>query len=486
MIGNLSILYFFSITISPPFKITPDTAYGAHSGICIDSIGKVWVFWECWGTQGNEYIFCNYFENEKWSEPINFFPEYTEVYDWDGPIVDKYNKIWFWGGDARDIFGRYIDENGLSELIYVPDFPSCDFWHKVAPDLKGNIWVAWTTDWYGSYPIFTAYYDGEKWSTPLLVTRLMKEIACGTHALFCDKEGRMWILYENILYARERDYDTCALSLRRFENDRWGDAYVFARDVFIPPETLYLGISNIIQTKTEYVISYYDGIKDLSYPVRHPKKLRIYTLNFLNLTNLYLTKIWEEDSSSSTIPPYLFTDKENRIWVVYSPYKKEKRNNNIYLQFFDNKWNGPYKFEIGNCFLSMAGNQFVYDHFRERVWFTYIVKDTITKKRQVYVRFIELNDIPLKSKLEFYIFPSIITNKNVNMLSLAGVKEEIFDISIFDISGRKVRNLYKNLKGFSNYYRLYWIPDRFPAGNYYIYLKTKNKDKIFKKIILIK
>lgn len=486
MVCNLLVLCIFYMTLSPPFKITPDTVSGWALGICIDSLGKIWVFWE-WEDTSLDCIFCNYYENGKWSEAIDFFPEHMYMHSWSGPVADKNNKIWLFSGDGGDIWGRYIDENGLGGLIYVPDFPSCDFWYMVTSDLKGNIWVAWTTDWYGSYPIFTSYYDGEKWSTPLRVTKLMKETSCATHTLFCDREGTMWILYENTIYTWEKDSDTCAISIRKFEGDTWSSPYVFARNIFRLPINLYLGWSGITQTKSEYVISYYEGMNN-------PQKLRIYTLNFSTLPFFYSTKIWEEDGSSYTFPPYLFTDKENRIWVVYSPEKRNIPYRKIYLRYFDNKWSEPYKFEIERSLLggAIGPPPFIYDRFRERVWFTYSVEDTISKngkeyiRYQVYVRYIDLGDIPLKSETEFYIFPSIITNRNVTMFSFAGIKEEISEISILDISGRKIRNLYKNLKSSANYHRVYWVPEHFPAGNYYIYLRTKDKKKIFKKLILIR
>jgi len=470
---NLMLIIFsslFSIEISPPIEVSPDSIWAIWSWICVDSIGKIYVFWE-----QMDGIYFRYFEDDISSPPQKFFNEKPD--EETGPVVDKYNRIWFFAKpDVVNIYGRYIYENELSPIIYVPVFPSCNIAPQIESDAKGNLWVAWTTHFWSHEPIFTRYYNGLKWSDTFSVCYLdsIKEIGSYTHRLFKDREGNMWILYETDLYD-EKNPDTVihSILLRKFENGKWGRHYIVNKENAT-------NFGNITHTKSEYMVVFPRRVTIQWWPGLF--KFELYALNFLDFSTTYLQKIWEEDSTPvAGVRSSLHVDEENRVWFL-SPllHPLPQGSHGLHLQLFDGKWSKPEIIELSDSSSKFYYCGSAYDRFRKRIWFTYNLMN------KIYLRYIDISNVPATCDFTFLFFPNIIRNKNTTMISFMGVNEkDIVNIYVYDITGRKIKEIIRNLNNLPNFYRFYWTPDKFSSGNYFICIDTKKK-KSFLKIILIK
>ena len=456
--------YLFSIEVSPPIEVTPDSLSAINCRMCIDSTGKVYVFWEQRGG-----LFFRYFENNTASPPQKFL-DATPGGRMSDPVVDKHNRIWFFIEDHGVIYGRYIYGDELSPIIYVPTFPSCNHWPQITCDREGNLWIAWTTCLWGHQPIFTRYYNGYEWSDTFSVCDLNKEVGSWTHHLFTDREGNIWILYETTLYEKEDTLD--AILLRKFENGNWKKCYIVNKG--------NTGSwSDITHTKSEYIVVFPRRIR-IKEEWPWLWKFELYALNFLDFSTTYLQKIWEEDSTPTiSVYPFLNVDDENRVWLLYSRGVRR-----LYLQLFDGKWSKPEIIVLNDSFPVFYSGS-VYDRFRKRIWFTYDITDTIEHKYRVYLRYIDLSDIPTNYTSTFLFSSNIIRNKNTTMISFMGVSDEIIDMYIYDLTGRKIKDIIRNLNNIPSFYRFYWTPNKFSSGNYFICIDTKEKKK-FLKVILIK
>ncbi len=469
----------FSIEVSPPIKISPDSVsgIGAFDGsMCVDSTGRIYVFW-----RQPEGIFFRYFENEVWSFPQQFLDVELDARR-DGPVVDKYNRVWYFVGDVINIWGRYVSQDQLGPIIYVPVLPACNFWFKIAPDISGNLWIAWTTDLWSHQPIFTRYYNDSGWSDTFTVCYLdsLKEVGSGTSCLFGDKKGNMWIVYETILYENgyEIEGGIDATLMRKFENGKWGKYYI------VDKGESATNFPDIIETQSEYIIVFPRSIRIEGFPWR----LELYALHFLDFSHMCLIKIWSQDSVAHCgMYPFLFGDDKNRAWLLSNIKKKNQplKPFKVYLQLFDGRWLEPIVAELNDSFQVKYIGDASYDPFRKRIWFTYDVRDTINKKLEVYIRYIDLKNVSTNYDFGFLIFPTIIRNNNMNMISLMGVKEsDIIDMYIYDLSGRRLKEIVKSLSNVPDFYRFYWTPREFSSGTYFICLKTKTKKKFLKFILL--
>ncbi len=446
--------YLFSIEISPPVRINPDSIEGSCLSITVDLTGKVWVFW----VSGE--IYAKYFENENWSEIVTF----PNSLDWEtsaGPVVDRSNRLWFFLGNDFYIWGRYYDGGQWNDLIYVPVFPCANFSHKLTVDSSNNLWVAWTTDWWAPYPIYTRYYDGANWSDTMCVVK----DTMGDHitfSFFPDKYGRIWILYQTVGTVSQ-------LSAKKYENGRWSEPFIFSG--------LGEDGSMINSYNGEFFVLTGKGIKIATGAI-----FQVYAIRFFTLPDTHIRKI-EEDTLSWFYYPYfsLNADKENKIWAFWSlDCEINFSIDKVYFSLYNgSEWLTP-ELIMDTSDDIWSPVKTCYDPLRDRIWLTWTSrKDGIWG---VYVSYIDVNQTSVAENVQFYARPTIFKDW-VNIMCKMKEKD-ILSIYVFNTIGQKVKTLIKKRSLEPGFYNFYFDRKNLQSGPYFIYIKTKKIKKTFKTILI--
>jgi len=137
--------------------------------------GTIWLFLAGRLEDGDLWIFTTqksffYYDYNKWSEPIPPASKYCIGY----AVGDSANRLWMsWRDIGPDnelwVITSYYDGWRWVDPYYVSQtngFPT-----HMTVDRLGRVWVSWEyfSSAYPKFSFFTRYFNGNRWSHPLLV-----------------------------------------------------------------------------------------------------------------------------------------------------------------------------------------------------------------------------------------------------------------------------------------------------------------------------
>jgi hypothetical protein len=290
-------------------------------------------------------------------------------------------------------------------------------------DSKDNIHAVWDKSEWGGYDVYYSFYNDTIWSTPLQLSQSESEDK--TPALTVDENDNLHVVWA---------YNGNALLYRRFDGSSWTDADTINTDYFYVgnpcivtdsqcyPKVCYLGVSADLETCYVFY-SECDG--------------SVWSLPF-NVSSPLVRAKWVT----------LAIDSSDNIYTVWSAKSPEKED--IFIRTFDGGvWSNTWfvvedtlysqRPKLGNpvkgdkldlVFMSRFGISNTYEVL-------YLGLDVLAGIAEQPDQRQKTSDIRLLCHPNPFTSSTTITFHSVSVYRCIGVSE----IQIYDISGRKIKNL---------------------------------------------
>ncbi len=237
-------------------RITTDPLPDINHFLARDKKGNLWLVWQ--GFRGdNSDIFLARLSGQKWGEPVRISEDPAD--DWDPSVaVDSAGRahvVWdSYANGNFDVFLRSYDNGKLSPVVPVAATPRFEAHASVACDGQDRVWVAWDIgepNWgkdqghtiranqpgvnlYRSRMLgIRCYINGQAKEPVADIHTCLPESErhhCQLPFLFCDSEGRLWVMFRHKGSARIGKAPRIRIRhfweeyLTYYQGDRWAPA----------------------------------------------------------------------------------------------------------------------------------------------------------------------------------------------------------------------------------------------------------------------
>jgi len=448
---------------SPPVRVSPDSVEAHLPKLVVDHWGRVWCAWNGPLWSG---IYVSYYEGDSWIGPDTALPR--DIYTMGGfdITVDTRNNIWIVTSDDWCIFLVFYDGEVWSDTIIAPGFPACNFFPRCTRDSSGNIWVAWSTDYYGWWSIFSSYYNGENWSDIIRVSYPVRA-DCGAMSMVTDKFGKVWIYWVGV-------GDTSVASLSYYLGGEW--FHIF------PPLGGFGGND---------MVAHSDGSLWGCWivPGFVTDTARVYARRY-DATGFSDPMMIQSVIDSGVIyypRAQMAIDSQGKVWCVWNV-----RVEGAFSQLFYSVWDGETWSEpqIVDS-LEGAYPAIAYDPYRDRVWVAW--ESRRENYSAIYVSYTQATGVEENKNLN-YISGSLQIAPNPFYKSIRIqyqiVKPTTISLKIYNIFGQLVKTLVNKEKVMPGQYAIVWdgrdnFEKKVGSGMYFLRLETDDGIKI-RKVLYIK
>ena len=459
----------FSQIWTEPKPLLPGASIDSPRGGCwfaTDDSGGFWCAFHIWrGTPTLAHLAYYNPVDDSWIYATEIFEKNLSLSSF---FRDKKGNLWAVGHQLDgDIYAKYYRNSSWSAEMKVPTLPACKFNSTACADSNGNVWVAWTTTYWG-WEVCCSWYDGETWHPPVRLTHASGDDDNCVSSITTDKFGRVWVAWFT--------YPHRGVYVKYYDGEEWSDS--------LPVDTVDSHLKLACDSKgrvwgvwnswtgkfgdtANICVSYYEEGK-WSIPVilsKEPTKKDFY--------------LW----------PDIIVDKRDRVWVIWNSMKSDT-NGDIWFSYYDGrKWseaapvdNHPAKDRGGSLGVDGKGRVWCgFTTYRDgpyaNIYVCHTTEESIKEENKN-------NTI----KLELLNFPNPF--KGVTSIEYQVVSKGPISLEVYDASGRLIRNLAKVQSTEHRAYTTIWDGrdengELLPAGVYFIELKTENY-LLTRKVILMR
>jgi hypothetical protein len=145
------------------------------------------------------------------------------------PYFDKGDTLWL----IRSLlfegiqYVRY-DGESWSDEAFIPTYTTVDGGEMLTVDSGDGVWVAWTTPWFGYQAVgYTRYLNGS-WNEPQILTDTMEEVDHIGSSITTDDLGRIWIGWREIDWEKMPDTTIHHIKAKYWDGETWSDEILIA------------------------------------------------------------------------------------------------------------------------------------------------------------------------------------------------------------------------------------------------------------------
>lgn len=394
-----------------PIKITPDSSWCQFTTpfVISDDMGKCWFAWDDQNFPANKYyILGRYYEDDTLSRIDTIVPENVAMYI-TGLNRGTDSRVWVLSEDTNDdIWTRYYEGSLWSSLIAIPAYlPFLNLWSIATVDSANNYHVVWAIDVNLYFSVYGSYYDGNVWSTRVLIPdRSYEAYPLSMTTAF---DGSVWLVWGGWYGPAD------SLFLSIYEDSNW-----------LPS----IGVDNNLSDYGHYTpANIAASMSDSCIYVTYRKTNGDIILLRYTSRQQPAETLWINSQYEST--PSLVCDDTDRLWLFFCDSIGTPLDYRVYYAIWDgDSVTTPQLVDT----LSGYNPRCAFDKYYQRIWVSY--KALRNGEHNIYATYMDINDVADKqiekhlSKQNVYV-PTLLAGP------LILPKDELF--KVFDITGREVK-----------------------------------------------
>jgi hypothetical protein len=164
--------------------------------------GNLWVCWASGGPGDGHHVWGNAYTAGQWGSPVLIsYPGSHNEFAY-SMTTDKQGRVWvgwhwLYGFDGA-IYASFNDGSTWNDTMVIAEYSTLARGPALTADTSGKIWAGWSvTDYEDSVRcIYASYYDGNIWSTPLLIFS-EDTIFSSNVAITSDDADMVWLTWVN-------------------------------------------------------------------------------------------------------------------------------------------------------------------------------------------------------------------------------------------------------------------------------------------------